>query len=327
MDELDQPSGFQTTIDKDNYNGALLDDEQDINCEPSETDILAKYQERHHNRRLKNSNNYQHQRPTKRVHGELINNVNQQQSLQSHPSCFRESLYILFAWLGYFVHICCALIPYQWFGGKESTTSFYDKYPIQIAPASWNVVQWGIQILWQGILLTYLSLIAAEHTIKMFDKRFYYAIGFANIMLVVWDICTQQESYLGRALSWLIIEFTLIYCCYILLKHIYFTYDVTKWVLPSRFRLDNIDNNRLNHHNDDIKHNDIDDNNNNNHNPPPLTINANTTASLIKETTTTSRNIKSILRIQNGGSLNNSPMSMSMARMFCFFYLLSLHTQ
>mmetsp|Transcript_29149 Transcript_29149/g.25740 ORF Transcript_29149/g.25740 Transcript_29149/m.25740 type:complete len:496 (+) Transcript_29149:47-1534(+) len=308
MDELDQPSGYLQTAVDNKYNNLqngdnLLDDDHH-GIEPSETDILAKYQQRH-NRRPK-GNGYHGQRPTKRGFGELSGNP---QSLSSHPSCFRESLYILFAWLGYFIHITFALIPSQWFGAKISTTDFYDNNSIEIAPASWNVIQWGIQILWQGILLTYLSLIAAEHTIKIFDKGFYYSLGIANMLLAIWDICTQQEFYLGRAISWSIIGLCLVYTNYVILKHVYFTYDVTKWILPSRFRLDSIPSNR------DL---DIDHDNNQNGgdddiNPPPLTINANTNTSLIKETTTTSRNIKSILRIQNGGSLNNSPVSMSMA--------------
>ena len=141
---------------------------------------------------------------------------------------------------------------------------------------------------------------------KVFDKGFYYGLGIASIVDAILNICTQQKFYLGRALTWLIIEGCLIYCNYIILKHIYITYDVIKWVLPSRFRLDSMPSDH-----DNIG------------NMPPLTINANAntntkSSAAIKETTATSRNIKSILRIQNGGSLNNSPVSMSMARMFMF---------
>ncbi len=118
-------------------------DDHTANAEQSETDILYKYQQRHE-RRIKNGQNNS-QKPTKR-YGENAGGGHNS-NISGHPTCLRESFYLLFAWFGYFIHIAFVLLPNSVTNGKIAINDFYNSYSIEIAPASWNIAQFGIQLL------------------------------------------------------------------------------------------------------------------------------------------------------------------------------------
>ena len=218
-------AALQTTTEKNEHKIDPNDLEQ------SETDILAQYQERY--RRRKSNGD---QRPTKATHGEkYASSVS-----SSNTTCCKESLYILFTWISYGFHLIIVLLPFDMLDGSIAINEFYDENTIQISAASWNVIQWLFVSVWQGTLLVYLSLNVAEHTIKIFDNGFYIWLGIADIGMAIWDILTEQQSYLGRCLILLGVVLCLFYVNYVVLKHIFYTstFDVTMYTFPSHFKMD-----------------------------------------------------------------------------------------
>ena len=145
--------------------------------------------------------------------------------------------------------------------------------------------------MWLGVILIYLSLIVAEHTIKILDNGFYVALALSNLFLSSWYLLTQHERYWARLAAWFCLEICLFYAQFILQKHLYVAYPVEPAVADP-FRLDS-EPSPLDRDHDEI---------------PPINIGNN-------EPTTTSRNINAILL--RGGSLNSSPVSMSMNRRCC----------
>eukprot|EP01083_Nonionella_stella_P008032 23144_1 len=135
MDENTVKS-LQTTAQDNNIiisnNNIGHDEERNINIESSETDILYKYQQAHE-RRIKNGQNNSG-KPTKRYGENAPGGHNS--SITTHPTCLRESFYLLFAWFGYIIHITFALLPNNVFGGGSTTLNdFYKNYKLEIAPA------------------------------------------------------------------------------------------------------------------------------------------------------------------------------------------------
>ena len=118
MDERQSSGYMQTTKQRRNP-------PRNVQATPSHTDILAKYQ----------------QKKQRRAIGQNARSV-------GHQSCFRESLYILFAWLGFLCHITFAVVP-SWSEDKYSINDFYRDHAIEISPAHWNAFcyikfQWGM---------------------------------------------------------------------------------------------------------------------------------------------------------------------------------------
>eukprot|EP01084_Bolivina_argentea_P219988 372921_1 len=127
-----------------------------------------------------------------------------EQTATIHNTCLKESFYLSFAWLGYVIHLIFALLPSNFFNGKMTMKYFYKNHSIQISSVNWTIDQWSIQ----------LSL------------GFYYGLALANICLAMWYICTEHQSYFGRAVLWLAVAICLFYSNYILLKHMY--YDASR---------------------------------------------------------------------------------------------------
>ena len=263
---------------------------------PSHTDILAKYQ----------------QKKQERSGGQYGQN-------RVQSSCFRDSLYILFAWLGFLSHITVAVVL-SW-RDKHAFDHFYRDHSLIISPAHWNTFcfinfQWAVIMLWIGISLCYLSLIAAEHSVKIFDGGFYIALSISNLLLSCWYLLTVDQRYWSRFVVWFLVEICLFYAQFILQKHLYVLFPV-EMVPVDPFRLDSMPS-PLDESNGD-KFSDI----------PPISIsNGNGSRRKPKQTMTTrsvgsgttSRNINAILH--RGGSLNSSPVSMSMNRMFHWIFSL-----